>query len=213
MQVTSYNYIAPQRATAPKSQPAPPKDPKEELPVMKSDLLAIDTELTVSINGQPAMKLKGEKENWGTRVARQSKLFISAAANELVGIASANPAMAFNATASAIKPMVLDGMPRQYVAATEEIFVPLQRGVVIAFDALKAYQRWKQNRALGDDAGGMDQVGMLVDGAHVATDAVGLVSSFARYIPALAGAAAIGLVIAIAGDIAAYSFNFIEYIG
>ncbi len=205
----------PQQAAAQKAAPAQ-EAPSEQAPsdekVVVNEHLTTDNAYSFYVNGERKMILKGQRESLSSKVIRQTRNLMSAAGSELGALASSNPAMAFNTTMEAIRPVVMDGIPSQFHGPTQEILLPVQRGVLVLFDAYKAYERWKQNRVLGDDAGAMDQIGMLVDGTHVATDVAGLLGSIGRYIPALAAISAVGLTIAIAGDMAAYSFNLVEYI-
>lgn len=204
----------PQQAAA---QTAAPAQETEQTPppaekVVVNENLTTDNAYSFYVNGERKMILKGQRESLSSKVIRQTRNLMSAAGSELGALASSNPAMAFNTTMEAVRPVVMDGIPSQFHGPTQEILLPVQRGVLVLFDAYKAYERWKQNRVLGEDAGALDQIGMLVDGAHVATSAVGLLGSIGRYIPAVAAISAIGLTIAIAGDMAAYSFNLVEYI-
>lgn len=200
--------------------PPPPPPPAEEGPADKvlenilsspefsnklASRMASSGTTVIEVDGRQVIKIESSAPSLMEKMVQGSQMFITAAAEEASKVVQADPAFAFKESALGVKTQVYSGLPKGVQDVAETAFLPMLRTVALVLDTKKAMDTFKNK-----DAPLVDRV---VDGAHVATDVVGLVGALGdKFIPALAPFAPAMTAIGLAGDIAAYSYHVLAYL-
>ncbi|MEW6282358.1 MAG: hypothetical protein AB1758_27370, partial [Candidatus Eremiobacterota bacterium] len=162
-------------------------------------------QVTIVVNGQETLTIKSEGPSLAQRVINGTQMFITAAADEASQLVKADPAFAFKEAALGVKTQVYTGLPREVQTFADSAFLPMLRVAALVLDT-KKFLDARANK----DAALIDKI---VDGAHVATDVVGLVGALGdKFIPALGPMSGTLTAIGLAGDIAAYSYHVLAYL-
>ncbi|MBI3929062.1 MAG: hypothetical protein HY319_26195 [Armatimonadetes bacterium] len=187
----------------------PPQNASEELSL---EGLSTTDRFSVEINGQNVCTLTGDSPGALERFGIGAKQALNFATREVAGIASADPAFAFSQAARAVKPIVLQGIPDEFQGVTEQYFVPMLRAVQIGFNVKRFIDKWREGRDPERPRTLVNEVGTAFAGAHIVTDALGIVGAIGTTVPALSAVSGPFMAAAVAGDIAHFSFNMMEYV-
>lgn len=171
--------------------------------------------LVFSLNDKTVAVIKEDGPSTAERFLTSTGRVLSTTARGLVSITNADPSFAFSEAAQAVKPVVLQNMPSGVSDELDKFFMPMLKGVSFVMNVKKWIDRRKKTEIakINGTYGTMDKLGMVVDGAHLATDAVGMVGALGSIVvpgsPFFKGMLGASFM----ADVGVYSFHALEYIG
>lgn len=168
----------------------------------------------ISLNGETVATIEQDGPTFSQRLLRSTGDVLTATARGVISVSAADPSFAFSQTARAVKPIVLQDMPSGIEAEVDKVFTPMLRGVNILMDAKKWLDRRRKTElAVQNGTYDMfDQVGTIMDGAHLVTDVAGIVGAVGAMASPGSGIFSGLLSLSFVSDIAVYSFHALEYI-
>ena len=209
-----------QQAPTPPTPPRPRPEPARPDPVeiwaqgLKDQIPEGRCLIVESPDGQQ-YRINGTKIS--THEGRLSNVtqFFGAAVQEIQAAIAAGPNLALLGATEVVKPMVLNNAPAAVVSQIDSWYQPAVQGVSIALAALSFSQKYRalqQRRAIGMMSSPMQKVGLAMSALHVGTSAVGLAGlAGAAISPTLQAYAPLATGIALAGNVACFGFNWLEY--
>lgn len=207
---------APTPPTPPRPRPTPVRpDPVEVWAEGLKDQIPEGRCLIVESPEGQQYRINGSKISTHDSRLGNVTQFFGAAVQEIQAAIAAGPNLALLGATEVVKPLVLNQAPPAVVAHIDSWYQPAIQGVSIGLAVVNFSQRYRDfqhRRAVGMMTSPMQKVGLAMSALHVGTTAVGLAGlAGAALSPTLQAYAPMATGIALAGNVACFGFNWLEY--
>jgi hypothetical protein len=171
----------------------------------------------VELPGQAPIVVEGTKPLAAPLWANNVQRFVTSGAQEVSFAAKASPDLSIEALGQVAKPFALMGTPTEVAGYVNKWYDPTIRAVSVAVSVNSFVKDWQSSHsATAHDQlpkTPIDGLNTFVEGAHIVTSSLGLAGTVASAVnPALGRLGAIGMAVAVTGDLADFAVNGMHYI-
>lgn len=209
----------------------PPRGPRPEKPLdstgcerdkrltewveLQSGEITAGRSLLVNLGEGHTYRIEGTKISPAARSIDSIKQFVTAGVQEVQAAIAAGPNLALVGVSQVVKPLVLNGASFEVAAQVDQWYQPGLQAASVGISLVNFVQRYhqeQQRREIGQETTTMEKVGLIANGAHIATSAIGLLGAAgAALSPSLQSFGPTAAGIALAGNVLTFGVNWLEY--
>lgn len=182
---------------------------------MQSSQIPEGRSLLIDMGDGHTYRIDGTKISPAVRSIDAVKQFITAGVQEVQAAIAAGPNLALVGVSQVVKPLVLNGASWEVTAQVDQWYQPGLQAASVGISLVNFVKRYKEEqerREIGQETTTMEKVGLIANGAHIATSAVGLLGAAgAALSPSLASFGPTAAGIALAGNVLTFGVNWLEY--
>ena len=179
------------------------------------DQVALGTNLVVAMGNGHQYVVAGTHVGPAQKSLNGIRQFLTAGVQEVQAAIQAGPSLALTAATEVVKPLVLSSAPAEVLPNIDQWYTPGVLGASVGLSVIKFVKTYKESQTrkdMGQSNSLMQTVGLITNGAHLATTTLGLVGVLgAALVPSMRGFASTAQGVALAGNVVAFGINWMEY--